>query len=269
MYRSGKLLFAVLFVVGLSVLLGGCVGDRLASPGIAERMAPPRDADITPTPGHNSLLLSCGLQEVSVKESGLDQEAFWKSESIVALQAELKRRELKTRLGALRLFSSESVKLGFMPFGAEAGIAFEERAGQLNAVALVKEKYGTLNIYPDGREELWSLLSAREVESILAQLRRDGAFAAFERELAANGKQISVQQSVGATTTGRGLLYLAVAGGPDLTLRSQVAYYRVELSTTEKEGYRMVRAPVDLCAASKGENSILGFPDGALMDLTI
>lgn len=41
-YRSGKLLFVLMIIVGLSALLGGCVGikERFGPPGVAGRLTP-------------------------------------------------------------------------------------------------------------------------------------------------------------------------------------------------------------------------------------
>ncbi|MCS7197987.1 MAG: hypothetical protein NZ930_04825, partial [Candidatus Bipolaricaulota bacterium] len=74
-------------------------------------------------------------------------------------------------------------------------------------------------------------------------------------------------QSVGATTLDKGLLYLAVGESSGLTLRPTVSYYRMELSVSGKESYRMQRAPLEICAASKDEIKTPGFPDGAIMSV--
>lgn len=268
-YHGEKPLFTFLLVVGLAVLLGGCVGikDRLVSSETTGRLAPLSDQIKIDPPGNNSSLLACDLREVSPKEAGIDPDALWEDTQIATLREQLERRGLKPILGAMRLFASQYVQFGFMPFSAEAGIAFEERAGQLSAVALVKQEDRTLNIYPDGREELWALLSKQAVQGLVEQLRRDEAFLAFERGLASQGKQINPAQSVGAITVDKGLLYLAVIESLGLTLKPTVSYHRMELRVSEKETYRMQRAPLEICATSKDDMRALGFPEGAIMDL--
>jgi len=270
MIRCRKLLLAAVTVLSFSILVGGCVSVKDRFVGIAERapgLNPDFGRSVEPRLRDSTVpLLACGLQEVSPKEAGLDPDAFWKESQISALREHLERRELKPLLEAMQLFSSKFVQVGFVPVvGAEAGIAWEERGGQRQAVALIKQENGTLNIHPDGREELWTLLGAQAVRDLVEQLRKQNEFQALEKELAAYGRQLALAQSLGVTeaTSGRGLLYLAVAKG--LTGKSVVTYYRVELSGSGKGGYQLQGAPVDLCGG--GEISKLGFEDGASMSL--
>ena len=267
MIRCKKFSFTVLVVVGLAVLVGGCVGVRDKFLGVAER-APGLD----PNPGRpleprvgevSSPLLACGLREVSPKEVGIDPEALWKDPQIMILRERLERRGLKPILGALRLLASQSAKLGLLPLSAEAGIAFEERVGQLNAIALLKQANGTLNIFPDGREELWTLLSGAEIESLLNALKRDQAFAAFEKSIASQGQKIQPRQSIGVQTSDKGLLYLAVT--KDLASRPAIEYYRIQVSRSGGS-YRMV-AGSQRAVCSQGDAQLLGMPAGVIMSI--
>ena len=261
MIRCGKLLLAAVTVLSFSIIVVGCVSVKDRFVGVAER-AP----GLNPDPGRSMEprlrdstvpLLACGLREVSLKEAGFDLDSFWKNSHIVVLQEQLERRGAKVLLGAVRLFASPSVKLGFVPFSPEGGIAFEERAGQLNAVALLKQANGTLNIFPDGREELWTLLSASEVESLVANLKKDRAFASFFQ-----GKQIHIVQSVGVQTAGKGLLYLAAAKA--LASRAAMEYYRVQVSRSHN-GSQIVPGTLRALCGS-GDIQILGMPAGAIMN---
>jgi hypothetical protein len=261
MIRCRKLILAAITVLSFSILVGGCVSVKDRFVGIAERTP-----GLNPDPGRSAEprledstvpLLACGLREVSLKEAGFDLDSFWKNSQIVALQEQLERRGAKVVLGAVRLFASPSVKLGFVPFSPEGGIAFEERAGQLNAVALLKQANGTLNIFPDGREELWTLLSASEVENLVATLKKDRAFASFFQ-----GKQIHIAQSVGVQTASKGLLYLAAAR--DLASRAVMEYYRVQVSRSNN-GSQMVPGTLRALCGS-GDVQILGAPAGMIMN---
>jgi hypothetical protein len=241
--------------------VGGCVSVKDRFVGIAERtpgLNPDPGRSVEPRLGDSTVpLLACGLREVSLKEAGFDLDSFWKNSQIVALQEQLERRGAKVVLGAVRLFASPSVKLGFVPFSPEGGIAFEERAGQLNAVALLKQANGTLNVFPDGREELWTLLSASEVENLVATLKKDRAFASFFQ-----GKQIHIAQSVGVQTASKGLLYLAAAR--DLASRAVMEYYRVQVSRSNN-GSQMVPGTLRALCGS-GNVQILGAPAGMIMN---
>jgi len=261
MIRCRKLILAAITVLSFSILVGGCVSVKDRFVGIAERTP-----GLNPDPGRSVELrlgdstvplLACGLREVSLKEAGFDLDSFWKNSQIVALQEQLERRRAKVVLGAVRLFASPSVKLGFVPFSPEGGIAFEERAGQLNAVALLKQANGTLNVFPDGREELWTLLSASEVENLVATLKKDRAFASFFQ-----GKQIHIAQSVGVQTASKGLLYLAAA--KDLASRAAMEYYRVQVSRSNNGSQMMPGTLRALCGS--GDVQILGAPAGMIMN---
>nr|BAL58325.1 hypothetical protein HGMM_OP1C020 [Candidatus Acetothermum autotrophicum] len=267
MYKRGRLLCAVLVVFGLLALLGGCVGVRERFLGMTERTP-----GIDPDPGRSfeprvgavsSPLLACSLREVSPTEAGIDPEALWKDPQITALKERLERRGLKPIVGAIRLLASQSAKLGLLPFSTEAGIAFEERAGQRTATALVKQANGTLNIAPDGREELWTLLSSSDVESVVNTLKWDQTFATFEKSLAAQGWRLQPGQSLGVQTLDKGLLYLAVA--KDLSSQVGIEYYRIQVSRSGSS-YRMV-AGTQRALCSQGDAQVLGMPAGAVMSV--
>ena|GEM_PF-6476322 len=155
------------------------------------------------------------------------------------------------------------MKLGLLPFGTEAGIAFEERAGQRTVVALVKQANGTLNIAPDGHEELWTLLSSAEVESIVTNLKKDQVFATFEESLTSQGWRLQLAQSVGVQAPDKGLLYLAVTKG--LSARPSIEYYRIQVSQSGGS-YRMV-AGTQRALCAQGDAQVLGMPVGAVTSI--
>jgi len=264
---SRKVFFAVLFVVGLSTLLGGCVEvkDKLVPVGVGvDERAPRLDLNSTlPVEGTGSPLLTCGVQEVTTKDARLDLETFWQEPQILSLQKALEARGLKS-VKAARVLASPSVKLGFVPFGLQGGIAWREQNGQRRAVALVKQVDGTLNLYPDGQQELWT---EANVQEIVKQLReQDKAFQTFEKQLIAQGRHIAIGQSLGLVQVNgmKGQLYLAVEK-QSIDTNTELAYYRAEVVVGLK-GYQLVGSPTDVCAS--GEYSVTGSKDGALVNLT-
>jgi hypothetical protein len=217
-----------------------------------------------PVEGTGSPLLTCGVQEVTTKDAGLDLETFWQEPQILPLQKALEARGLKS-VRAARVFASPSVKLGFVPFGLQGGIAWREQNGQRLAVALVKQVDGTLNLYPDGQQELWT---EANVQEIVKQLRgQDEAFQTFEKKLIAQGRHIAIDQSLGLVQVNgmKGQLYLAVEKQSiDTNIRVGLLYYRAEVVVGLK-GYQLVGLPTDVCAS--GEYSVAVSKDSALANL--
>jgi hypothetical protein len=225
-----------------------------------DERTPRLNLDLTlPVEGTGIPLLTCDLKEVTTKDAGLDLESFWQEPQILALQKALEARGLKS-VRAMRVFASPSVKLGFVPFGSQGGIAWREQNGQHWAVALVKQVDGTLNLYPDGQQELWT---EANVQEIVKQLRgQDEAFQIFEKQLINQGRYIAIDQSLGLVQVDgvKGQLYLAVRSKA-LTQTSGLAYYKAEVVVGLK-GYQLVELPKDVCVS--GEQSIAVSKDGAL-----
>ena len=128
---------------------------------------------------------------------------------------------------------------------------------------MVKQANGTLNIAPDGHEELWTLLSSAEVESIVTNLKKDQVFATFEESLTSQGWRLQLAQSVGVQTTDKGLLYLAAT--KDLSARLGIEYYRIQVSRSGGS-YRMV-AGTQRALCTQGDAQVLGMPVGAVTSI--